>query len=175
MPNTYPKPGRPFGLTLALIGIIIIYTILPMIPVIFTFLINDYTILQGGQIAAGIQIPRLDATPLIIQTFISVGLLIIAIFAWFGRPRFIRHILTGALSLLAVAMLVALVLPALTTPPDITQGIDSTDQLQAPLLIGYSVLLMGMTLYALWFVNRWSSRAYFRGYYTEEDMARLDA
>ncbi len=173
--NSVARPGRPLGLTLAILATTMIFTIMPLLRLGLDLLIMsrfnnlDYTMPWGGEggteaIFSGGNADLIDAGELALITTLGVGFLIIAIFAWRGRPAWIRFVLFWAVLSLDV-IYGLLILRSLLAPPDLTQGLSSADGFVQSTQVGYLLLIMLVTLYLIWYMNRAPARAFYRGYY----------
>lgn len=167
------QPGRPFGLTLALVAILIVFVMMPLLMVVYVLVVNDFMVMERGAYITGIDLPALDTTPYLIQGAISLWFLGLVLMAWRGRPAWVRWLLPLSLIILTGLTIISQVLPLISQPSSLSNGIDSTSTLIQPLAMGYAVLTITITTYTTWFVNRWSSRAFFRGYYVEKDKNHL--
>lgn len=181
--HTYPKsdhPGRPLGLTLAIIASVLLFTILPLAQLGTSLLIQsrfysieDVTIPQGSNAAdlepfmSGGNFELPNAPQLFLQVALGIYFLVVAIFAWRGRPAWIRYLLFTSV-LLLTAINVFLTLIPLLGQPSMDQGIDSSMALIQTLLCGQLALTILIPLYVVWYMNRAPARAFYRGYYLSE-------
>ncbi len=168
------SPTRTLGLSLAIIASAILFSILPLMQVIWVLLIQ-----ARFQSAVGV-LPQTSASPeaeamatggnltgaantgLIIQVVIAIVFLIIAVFAWRGRPPQIRWIMLAAVLVLTIISLLQSILTVIA-PVDIEQGIDSGAALTRQAACGTIVLQTLIPLYVLWYMNRAPARAFYRG------------
>src|SRR4051812_21255546 len=92
-------PPRPFGVTLAIIASLILFTMFPLIEVGMLLSVRLHfsnVSFQGDgpqPFAMGADFLGIPDSTLFIQTIIALIFLVIAIFAWRGRPTFMRYVL----------------------------------------------------------------------------------
>lgn len=171
------KPGRPFGLTLAILVSVVLYTILPLLVVGGILIVEEHfrnmqetTLVLPGML---VQEPVIGGNfrggitdeQLILQSAIAVGFLLIALMAWRGRPPVMRHLFTGAVVLLSGSIIVLTLFP----PSSDTQGVSGgslTTALETVSCIQVGAYIV-LPLYVIWYLNRAPSRAFFRGHYLE--------
>ncbi len=171
------KPGRPFGLTLAILVSIVLYTVLPLLVVGGILVVEEHfrniqettlvlpgMVVQepvvGGNFRGGIT----DAQ-LILQSIIAVAFLVIALLSWRGKPPVMRHVFTGTVVLLSGSIIALTLFP----PSSDTQGVSGgslTAALEAVSCVQVGAYIV-LPLYVIWYLNRAPSRAFFRGYYLE--------
>jgi len=171
------KPHRPFGLMIAIWVGVIFYSLIPLlftgyfllVEIHFNSMESQWTfgeetieeIARGGQLTGGVT--RFD---MLVQTALAFAFLMIAILAWRGKPRIMRHILTWSVVIISAVTLVVAVFP---TPVDGVSGgsFDGLSHLLQPSVLVFYVLL---PLYVVWFLNRAPARAFYRGYYLPEEL-----
>lgn len=112
----------------------------------------------GGSLSGG------DSTSLIAQAVLGLVFLVITIFAWRGRPSWIRFAMLGAVIVLTLVTMVLSAAPLLTRA-DFSQGIDSGAGLVRTLLSGRLLMSILVAFYVVWYMNRGPARAFYRGYY----------
>jgi hypothetical protein len=170
------KPPRTLGLSLAIVLSVLLYTVLP-----FALLAIDLSIKnrfeqlnelaipypdgsEGEALAVGGTANIVSSERLIFDVVVGAIFLTIAIFAWIGRPHWIRLLML--LAVLAMAALnLALIARGLMTPVTIEAGMSSGDSLARTLNIGLLVVHVLVPLYVGWYVNRGPARAFYRGAY----------
>lgn len=169
------KPGRTFGLSLAIIASVLLFSILPLLQVSMV-LIVEYRLSQqpptlpvdGAEniepIAVGGDFTGVPQGTLLLQTVLGLGFLLIAVFAWVGRPSSIRFVMIAAVCALTLLTLLTSVLP-LFSQPSLQEGIDSGAGVARSLLASRALLTLLIPLYVLWYMNRAPARAFYRGYY----------
>lgn len=169
------KPGRPFGVTLAILASVMLYTVIPLIQVGAILLVEnhfrrvDETPIPG-QMGAGISggdfRGGISNEQLILQSSVAIGFLIIALIAWRGKPQAMRYVFMAVVFALAVLSVVTSALPA-SQSGSVSGG--SADDLAAiwstVALIARSLLV---PLYVIWYMNRGPARAFYRGYYLDD-------
>lgn len=162
-----PKPGRPLGLSIAIITSVMLFSLLPLLQVGILLLLRErfraVEYLEDGG-AVGSYMLGISDSKLLLQFVLGLVFLVIAVAAWRGKPARIRIVLVAAV-LFLTALTIALDLSALAQPTAPGEGFDSsaalTDSLQRA-RITVSVLV---GLYVVWYVNRGPARAFYRGYY----------
>jgi hypothetical protein len=117
--------------------------------------------------AVGSSLTGVDDAALVAQAVLGVVFLLIAVFAWRGRPAWIRLAMLAAVLLLTLVTIGLSVLPMLAKP-DFDQGIDSGADLGRVLLSGRLLLSIGVAFYVAWYLNRGPARAFYRGSYLDD-------
>lgn len=169
-----PKPPRPLGLTLAIVGGLLFFFIIPMLEVTLIVLLDNTFIAERGVSMAGINVYGINYTTIIFQAFLSCTYFVIALMTASGRVMAMRFIFPLTTVLLALMHIFMRIIPLLTMSPNFTEGFDSASELTRQYALGYLVMIIIITIYTLWFLNRWSSRAFFRRYYTPADLHRIE-
>jgi hypothetical protein len=169
----HQKPKRPFGLTIAIVITVLFYAVLPLLFVAGRFMIEDYVsreqeiVLPDGTVTtaqlSGVE-NTLPISALLIQVGISGGVIGLAFFAFRGRPSWIRWLFMLAVA--AIALYTALEWFNIVTDSTLEGG--SGDVLGDILNV---ILVLIVPPYVLWYMNRSPARAFYRGYYTDEDIA----
>ena len=168
------KPARTFGLSLAILASAMLFSILPLMQVALVVAVR-YRVQQvemplpdqSGSVtpmAVGGDFTGVDDTALDVQAIMGAVFLVIAFFAWRGRPRWIRLATLAAVLALTVVTIGFSLAPLLATP-SLSQGIDSAASITRTLLSGRLVLSMLVAFYVVWYMNRGPARAFYRGYY----------
>lgn len=168
------KPGRTFGLSLAILASVMLFSLLPLMQVSMV-LIVQYRITQMvadplpdaqdvQPIAVGGDFTGVSDATLFLQTLLGVAFLLVAVFAWMGHPSFIRYVMIAAVCGLTLMTLITSVLP-LVSQPTLQAGLDSGAEIARSLLAGRILLAILVPLYVLWYMNRAPARAFYRGYY----------
>lgn len=164
------KPGRPLGLSIAVITSVMLFSILPFIQVLFYLSIKwrfrDIQFMEGGG-ASGVDIIGLSDTTLIVQAVIAILFLIIAILAWRGQPPSMRYIFMGSVVLLTAITIASTILGS-GGQPDIEQIFDPMAALSNSLVRARMIVSILIMIYVLWYVNRGPARAFYRGYYLDD-------
>lgn len=167
------KPGRPLGVSIAIITSAMLFSLLPLAQVIFYLSIylrfRDNQFLEGGGMT-GADILGLSGSAVLLQTLVSLIFLVIAVLAWRGKPSSIRIVFMGAVALMTLATIASTVISSGST----AAGFDSGAALADSLVQARLVFTLLVAVYVLWYVNRGPARAFYRGYYLEapsEDMA----
>ena len=161
------RPGRTIGLSLAIIASVLMFSILPFAQVAVFLMLREQTrqiefLTQGG--AIGGDIGGVADSILIIQVLMGVVFLIVAFFAWRGKPAAIRWIFVAVVVGLT-ALTIILTLTSLSSAQTLNSGLDSSAALTASLLRARLIASALVSLYVIWYVNRGPARAFYRGYY----------
>ncbi len=90
--------------------------------------------------------------------------------AWIGRPSTIRILFSTAVASLGIITVVSQIIPRLMTSSSV---MDSTRDMNQSVLIFYLVMTILITLYSVWYLNRWAARAFYRGYYLPQDIEEM--
>lgn len=178
------KPGRTFGLSLAIAASVMLFTILPLMQVLMVLIVqlrlqNAQPVLPITQdgiepIAMGGNFTGLPDFALFLQTLLGLAFLIIALFAWRGRPHSIRQIMIAAVCGLTLLTLIVSVLP-LISQPTLETGFDSGNSLSRSLSASRFVLSVLIPLYVVWYLSRGPARAFYRGYYLPEPKQKAES
>ena len=169
--GTIQKPKRPFGVSLAIVICLLIFVVLPLLEVLFIISVDNMMVFdEVGR--SGINVIGMDKfrQQMIWQVALAIGFLILIIIAWIGRPPIIRLIFSGAVGLMGLLTVLAQIIPRLTATPTV---MDSSRDVNQPILIFYLVITILITLYSVWYLNRWAARAFYRGYYLPEDIEEM--
>jgi hypothetical protein len=145
---------RPLGVTLAVLATAVWFSIFPLIKLYF--LIRLGNALDENAWGGGVEITIWNW----LETALALVILVLCVLAWIGRPSWIR-----------IAMVVAIMIPTLTTLYQIIHALlTPTD----PILGGqpeeawHRVLgcqvpgLLVVPVYVAWYLNRAPARAFFR-------------
>ncbi len=104
---------------------------------------------------------------LTVQAILGIAFLVIAVFAWRGRPGWIRFVTLGAVIALTVVTIL-LSVASLYASPDLAIGIDSGGAITQVLLSGRLIVSVLVAFYVVWYMNRGPARAFYRGYYLQQ-------
>ncbi len=168
------SPARTLGVSLAIIASALLYSILPLMQVIWILLIQarfqsvvgvlpqTSASLETEAMVSGGNLTDIANSGLIIQAVIAIIFLIIAVMAWRGRPPQIRWIMLAAVLILTVISLLQSI-STLVAPVDIEQGIDSGAAIARQATCGAIAMQTLIPLYVLWYMNRAPARAFYRG------------
>jgi hypothetical protein len=163
------KPRRPFGLTLAILGGVLLFFLIPMLEIGLIVMIESTFVAEVGVGMAGVNVSGIASTALILQVSLSVLYLLIALITFSGRVARMRLVFQVFTIGLALLHIVVRIFPELTRPQNVSQGIDSAQQFAHFYLLANFWMMLFIAVYTLWFLNRWSVLAFFRGYYTPQD------
>jgi len=168
-----PRPGRPFGVSLAIFVSVLLFSIVPLLQVGLILSVRQHFLnmdFQGSgldMIAIGGDLLGVPESSLILQTALSLVFLLIAVFAWRGKPPLIRFVVMAAVIALTAIKLVSILAP-LFIPQSPQIGASSADGLISSLGIGQFIIELLVLLYVVWYMNRGPARAFYRGYYLTE-------
>lgn len=170
-----PKPMRSFGLSIAIISSVLLFTGVPFFQLAI-FMLVSRPMYEDSGIVTGVNVGVIDQGQLFLQVLLASGFFIIALFGWNGRPAGIRRVLSFSVIGMTVYNISFILLPAILSTPNVTvSGIDSSFELSRQLRIGQLVSSLLVTVYVVWYLNRWPARAFFRGYYLPEEWSALQA
>lgn len=163
------KPGRPLGLSLAIVLSILIFALLPLLQAGFVLLLrqqfaNIEFLEEGG--AYGGSIDGISDARLIFSSVSGLLFLVIGVMAWRGKPQIIRYVFVAAVIVITAAS-IGVSLLTLNASATIEQGIDSSGQLGDTLLIFQMAVSVLIAAYVIWYTNRGPARAFYRGYYLQ--------
>ena len=167
------KPGRPFGVTLAIMASACLFSILPLLQVGIILSVRQHFLNMNFQdsgldmIAMGGDLLGVPESSLILQTVLSLAVLVIAAMAWRGKPSSIGFIMIVSVFVLTGVKLISVLVP-LFNKPDFQAGTSSMDGLMNSLGAGQFVIEFLILIYVVWYMNRGPARAFFRGYYLPE-------
>ena len=170
------KPGRPLGLSIAIIFSMVLYSLMPLAQAAFILSLRQQfaavEFLENG-VAVGGAIDGFDDTRLLLSIIMGLFLFVICIMTWRGKPPTIRYIFVGAV-ILVTLVTIGWAFVSTTNGATLEQGIDSSQALMASLMKIQIVISSLIALYVVWYVNRAPARAFFRGYYlpAPEDTSR---
>lgn len=163
------RPGRPCGVTLAILLGVFLFSLLPLLQVGLVLAVRqhfaalDFSSDGPQPMAAGSNfLGSMTELELALQTALSLGFLIIGVLTWRGRPAAMRYVFALAVAALTAIKLAAL---ALRPSPGIQEGITSGDALFQSLSLGQFAIEMLVMVYIVWYMNRGPARAFFRGHY----------
>ncbi|MFQ3645877.1 MAG: hypothetical protein SNJ54_00875 [Anaerolineae bacterium] len=170
------KPRRPFGLTLAILAAWLFYTVIPLSITGLIFYINRYVYRdQASGMTSGMALTNFQVLPFTVVIAAAVLMAFVGLFTWIGRPAAMRYVFPALVFSYTLITLLGVLLPLITAQPTLLEGADSGYRVFEALFSGYTGMTLLLTIYTLWFCNRWSARAFFRGYYTEKDKRAMEA
>ena len=164
------RPPRPFGVTLAIIASLILFTLFPVIEVGMLVSVrlhfSNLSFEQDGNqpIAMGADFLGIPDSKLFIQVIVALVFLVIAVFAWRGRPARVRFILMLACAALTLFNILNVVVAQLSQQ-NINGGVTSLDSILNSLSLGQFLMGILVTFYVVWYLNRGPARAFYKGYY----------
>ena len=164
------RPPRPFGVTLAIIASLLLFTAFPLMEVGMLLSVRlhfaNLTLEGAGPqpFAMGADFLGIPDSKIFLQAIIALVFLVIAIFAWRGRPSFMRYVLIAACAGLTLFNILNVVVAQLSQQ-NLADGISSLDSILNSLSVGQFVISLLVTFYVVWYLNRGPARAFYRGYY----------
>jgi hypothetical protein len=170
------RPGRPLGVTLAILASALLFGILPLtqlsIPLIIQARMAQIDLGDGqAPVFAGGNFEGVSDVQSLIQFLLAVIFIGVCISAWIGRPPRIRIIMATGVIVLTVLQFLFVIVPRVATQPDFQQGITSGDGLLRTAAITQFAISMLVALYVVWYLNRAPARAFFRGYYLADEQS----
>jgi hypothetical protein len=175
--NNLTKPPRTFGISIAILASICLFSCLPLTQSAVLLALPsrnnpEFISPPAGSSdipsAVGGEIFNFDSNRLIVQGIIALAFLVIAVFAWRGKPSAIRWVLIGAVLLLSVGNFV-LIINTLATPPTLDGGLDSGSNLERNLVLTQLCFTIAIPLYVVWYMSRGPARAFYRGHYLQNE------
>lgn len=174
------RPGRPFGVTIAILISVLFFSVLPLLFVGMRVAIEDYVtrpkeiILPDGTVTtdaglSGIEESAFTSAEVVFQVGVSLAFVVVAVFAWRGRPKYMRFVLMVSVLLLAGI----LIFQQVTGVQDANRDGGSLDNIVSVLLQGQVIAYIILPLYVVWYLNRAPARAFYRGYYLPEEVEYL--
>ncbi len=168
------RPGRPLGVSLAIIASLFVFSILPLMQVGLLFVVRQHFVDQSppevaGEpvIISGGDILGIPAETLIFQAVLAFVFLIAAIFAWRGRPSRMRFGLMALVVIYTVIKFVSIVIQTMAVQ-NLQLGVSSLDSMLHSVSKGEFFTELLVMLYVIWYMNRGPARAFYRGYYLNE-------
>jgi hypothetical protein len=161
------RPGRPFGLSLAIVFSILVFSIFPVVQIVFFLSVQhqfqQIEFLTGGGAVGGSLSGDVDPG-LIILVVAGLIFFVIAGLTWRGKSPVMRFVFVAAVLAMTLLILV-LTFTALSGDGSLEQGLDSGGSFIDSLLGARLAMSLLVALYVIWYVNRGPARAFFRGYY----------
>ncbi|MBI5670894.1 MAG: hypothetical protein HZC41_23115 [Chloroflexi bacterium] len=165
------RPGRPFGVAIAIAAGVFLFALLPLLQVGMALTVRQHFLNAASSddtfapLASGADfIGGVSTGQLALQSVLALAFLVVAVVTWRGRPPQMRFIYVGAVVLLT-AIKFAAVLAQSAARPDVQAGVSSGDDLARTLTLGQFVIEFLVMLYVVWYLNRAPARAFFRGYF----------
>ncbi|QPC80952.1 hypothetical protein G4Y79_14685 [Phototrophicus methaneseepsis] len=168
-----PRPHRPFGVGLAILLCIMIFVVVPMTLVLFFVASSNLVYQVESQALVGVEVLGVSTPAVAIAIAVAVFVLLLSVAAWFFRSEWVRRIYS--FGMLAVGIGVTIwMLQSTLGARSFEQGIDSASELTRNNIIGLVLIVVLVTAFAVWMMQRWSAKAFYRGYYTTEDLERIE-
>ncbi len=165
------RPGRPLGVSLAIIASSFLFAVVPLMQVVMVLLVQRHfmnlSFEEGFEpFVTGGDFLGIPESSILLQSLLSIGFLIIAGMAWRGRPPAMRYILVVAVAVLTGIKLVGIITQSLSAQD--MQTMSSLDALSRSLGTSQVIFDLLVTVYVIWYMNRGPARAFYRGYYVHE-------
>ena len=164
------RPPRPLGVTLAIIASLVLFTLFPLVEVgmimSVRFHFSNMTFADEAEapFAMGADFLGIPDSKILLQAVIALVFIIIAFFAWRGRPPVMRYVLMATCFGLTLLSILSVVLSQLSQPQLAIEA-SSLDSVLNSISLGQFALSLLVTLYVVWYLNRGPARAFYRGYY----------
>jgi hypothetical protein len=168
------KPGRPLGVTIAIILSVCLFSLFPIAQLGLVVLVQHQVNSDLGG-TGGITMLGVDETMLLVQMFLRVAFLVVAFFAWRGRPPVMRFVFMAFILILTVLTIAANLLPSLTTQTCTQLPCDSSAEYLREIARLTLLPTILVPLYVVWYLNRGPARAFYRGYYLPDPDAQPDS
>ncbi|MBN1680044.1 MAG: hypothetical protein JW966_07105 [Anaerolineae bacterium] len=154
-PVQLARPARrSLGLMLAIIATGVLFGVWPLLEVYFLKRVDATA--KEAFLMGGVEID----TWFWLQAIYGGAVLIICALAWWGRPPWIRYVLTAALLLPTVVYVLRLIETS-STPEDPIYGGQVQSTVRDVLRTQLPIVVI-VPLYTAWYVNRAPARAFFR-------------
>ncbi len=164
------RPPRPFGVTLAILASLTLFTVFPLLQVGMLLIVQSHfagmTFDDAGlqPIVMGADILGVPASRIFLQALIAIVFFIVAFFAWRGRPPFMRFVLMLSCVALTLYSVVSAIWAQIGTYAQ-EFGASSLDSILNSVAIGQFSIGILVTFYVIWYLNRGPARAFYRGHY----------
>lgn len=167
------RPSRPFGLTLAILMTTVLFSLLPIIIAVQTWAIRNHfetmrerMIEESNGVIPNELVFGMENLPNVNYVLLAGAIIYlgVAVFAWIGRPAWVRWVMQGMIVLFTLINLITAL-----TPPQQTDGGLSSGQDIVPALLNLQLCFSAfIAFYTLWYINRAPARAFYRGYYLKD-------
>lgn len=167
------KPGRPFGLSIAIAASVMLFSVFPLLDglrlLMFRWRFQDFQMVESefGQPAMiGTNFTGLSDVELLIHVILGSVFLVLAVFAWRGRPRWIRFaMILAVLAIMLYTSVVSLLPVVQQQQANLQTGYDSGISILTSFIVARLAAGWLISLFVLWYMNRAPARAFYRGYY----------
>lgn len=166
------KPHRPFGVSLAILLSVMIFVVIPMAVVVFFLATNDVFYRIESEAMAGVDINGMDPQSFIGASIVATVVFILGLAAWRVRSEWVRRFYTASVLVAGILATVALLL-SVQSEPSLQNGIDSMSEAARGNTAIFVAVVVIVTAFIVWMMQRWSAKAFYRGHYTEEDYIRI--
>jgi hypothetical protein len=166
------KPHRPFGITLTVVFAAFVHGFIPLGAAGILVYLHNWIYEDTGGGFGGIQLTNFDVNIVIPASLAALVFIVLAGLTWWGRWSVMRLIFPAVTVFYSIFTFATVYQSQFNNP---SGGADSLMEPQFRLREIYLIMIVGMTLYVWWFMNRWSARAFYRGYYTKQDLQLLQA
>jgi len=166
------RPGRTFGTSIAILASVMLFSIFPLLDLILLLLFRfrmgnpggSFQDTFGGAYFSGSNFSGMSGPELLIHVVLGLSYLVLAVFAWRGRPPWIRRAII-VMVIVQMGFTIVTAFAPLTAQPSLAGGFDSGGPVIRSFVVSRLVAGGLISLYTLWYLNRAPARAYFRGYY----------
>lgn len=169
---TNPKPHRPFGVSLAILLSFMIFVVIPMAVVIFFGATNELFYRIENQAMAGVDVSGLEFDSFMGAVAIAIAVLVFGVAAWRVRSEWVRRLFTATVLVSGFVAVVALLMAG-QGAPNLENGIDSMSAATQDNALIFVAVIAIVTAFVVWMMQRWSAKAFYRGYYTQDDYAHI--
>lgn len=171
------RPHRPFGVSLAIVLTVLLFTVIPLLQIGQLLLIRQHiyeSLMEDGvqPIGVGGEIQGVSEITLIVRGLFAAIVFVIAVFAWRGRPSVSRLLLVLVVFVITGLRFIEIVTQSLART-DFQTGFTSFDSLIRVLAAGQFFASLAVLVYVTWYMNRGPARAFYRGYYLPDDTQTL--
>jgi len=161
------KPGRPLGVSLAVLLSIVWYSMLPLLVIAWVLLVERRVSQIGGETGAAFSGGNfrggITNADLILQCVVALAFLVVAVLTWRGRPKSIRWVMMAAVLLMGGYTALVRFVSLLSNRSNLEGG--SLDAVFNAAANSYVLIGLLIPLYVIWYLNRAPARAFYRGYY----------
>jgi hypothetical protein len=181
MPNNSPTPQRTLGISLAILLSVVVYTVLPLIFVTFTLILQSR--IRRTNITVGVNDPMviggsvgfvsISPIELVLWSLVAVIFLGIALRAWRGKPSTIRYAFMGSVIISPIIYAGLWLFRTYRDNQVIAEsGAFASNNPFTAICSSAAILPILITVYVVWYMNRGPARAFYRGYYLDASERR---
>lgn len=181
MSNNTIIPRRPFGVTIAILLCLLFFAVIPSLAILSRILIeqhisanNTFTLPDGSEatiLNSGVESlgSSINQTTILQQGIISILVFILAFFAWRGKPSWVRFGFMGFVLIISAILIYQNLLISQLSNLEGGTGQGLFDFLKS----GNTLFLFILPVYVIWYLNRAPARAFYRGYYLQEEINQI--